>query len=171
MPGSGKSTIAKKLASKLGLKRYSAGDYRRNQANKMGLTIGQFNKLGEKEDWTDKEVDNWQAELGKKEDNFVIDGRTGFYFIPNSIKILLIVSPEKGAKRIRKGDRPEEQAQSEKEMIKLWKERFHSDVKRYKNYYNLDIYNKQNYDFVLDTTNLSKEEVFDKVVGFIESKS
>lgn len=170
MPGSGKSTMAIKLAKKLGMKRYSAGGMQREIAKSKGITITELSKLEESDPSIDKEVDEYQRKLGKTEDNFVIDGRTGFYFIPHSIKILLTVSPEEGARRIRKGNRPGEQAKSEKEMIKLWKERFDSDAKRYKKYYHIDVYDEKNYDFVLDTTNLSQEEVFRKVVEFIEKK-
>ena len=52
-PGSGKSTIAKILAEKLKLKHYSAGDFRREKAKKLCLSLEEFNKLGEKKDFTD----------------------------------------------------------------------------------------------------------------------
>ncbi|MFH1364907.1 MAG: AAA family ATPase, partial [Candidatus Aenigmatarchaeota archaeon] len=80
--GSGKSTISKLLAERLGYKHYSIGEIRRKMAVDRGMTLAELNKLGEKEDFTDKEVDKFQEELGKKEDNFVIDGRTSFHFIP-----------------------------------------------------------------------------------------
>ena len=43
----------------------------------------------------------------------------------------------------------------------------------HKNYYNLyqvDIDDPDNFDFVLDTTNLSYEEVFKEVTSFIEQR-
>ncbi|NCN22588.1 hypothetical protein GW934_03820, partial [Candidatus Falkowbacteria bacterium] len=46
------------------------------------------------------EVDEYQKKLGETEDNFIIEGRTSWYFIPNSLKIYLDVSLEEGAKRI-----------------------------------------------------------------------
>src|SRR3989338_11043792 len=109
MPGSGKTTVAKRIAKKLKLKHYSTGDLRGKIALKHRMTIDELNKLGEKEDWTDKEVDYYQKKLGKTSDNFIIDGRLGFYFIPNSIKIFLKVDLKEGAKRILKaGKRPDE---------------------------------------------------------------
>ena len=168
MPGSGKSTLTRMLARKYKLKTYSMGGMQREIAKSKGISITTLSKLEESDSAIDREVDEYQRKLGKTEDNFVIEGRTGFHFVPKSIKILLSVSPEEGARRIKKGNRPGEKAKSEKEMIKFWKERFNADAKRYKKFYNINIYNKENYDFVLDTTNLSIAEVFSKVKKFLE---
>ena len=93
-PGSGKSTVAQMLADKLSWPRYYMGGLRREAAKKRGLSLAEYNKLGETDIKTDKEVDEYQRELGEKEDNFVIEGRTSWYFIPHSLKIYLDVSPE-----------------------------------------------------------------------------
>ena len=69
-PGAGKSTVAPMLADKLGYKRYYMGGLRREAARKRGLTIEEYNKLGETDPSTDLEVDRYQEELGKKENNF-----------------------------------------------------------------------------------------------------
>ena len=71
-PGSGKSTIAKIIAKKLKYDFFSAGDYRGEMAIKKGMTIDQLNKLGEKEDWTDKQVDDELKRISKKKDNIVV---------------------------------------------------------------------------------------------------
>jgi CMP/dCMP kinase len=98
--GAGKSTIAKMLAEKLNWPRYYMGGLRRQKAKERGLTLAQYNELGEKDPATDREVDEYQKELGEKEDNFIIEGRTSWYFIPHSIKIYLDVNDEEGAKRV-----------------------------------------------------------------------
>ena len=111
--GSGKSTLAKELAKKLGWPRYYMGGLRREAAEKKGLTLAEYNKLGENNPETDKEVDEYQRELGKTQDNFIIEGRTSWYFIPHSLKIYLDTSAEVGAQRIwkdiiEKGERKNE---------------------------------------------------------------
>jgi len=170
MNGSGKSTVADIIAKKLNLKRYSTGDFRREIARKKNFSLAELNKLGEKEDWTDKQADKWQEDLGKDEDNFIIDSRLGFHFIPNSIRIFLKVNPEIGAKRIMKENRKEENFKDLKEAIKFWHERINSDILRYKRYYNIDPYELSNYEFILDTSSLTIEEVTNKVLDFIKSK-
>lgn len=169
IPGSGKSTVAKYLAKKLKLKYYGLGEMRRAIAKEKGMTLAEFNKLGEKEAWTDKLVDNFQKKL-KKRDNFIADGRLSWYFIPNSIKIFLTVKPEIGAKRIFKEKRKEEKYKSIKEELKALKERLKSDVKRYKRYYGVkNVYDLKNYDIIIDTSYLTISQMNKAVLKVINS--
>ena len=167
-PGSGKSTAAKLIAEKLGLKHYSMGDLRREMAMKAGMTLAEFNKLGEQEFFTDKKVDEYQKELGKKEDNFVIDGRLSWHFIPNSLKIFLKVKKEAGAERIFEHGRDSEKCSSLKEAVAKVEERESSDRLRYKKYYDLDPFDTKHYDFVLDTTYKTVEETSEEIANFIK---
>ena len=166
MPGSGKTSTADVIAKKLNMKRYSVGNLRREMAKKRGISLQELNKLGESQDFTDKEADEWQRQLTKK-DNFVIDGRLSYHFIPKSIKIFLYVKPEISAKRIMLEGREEEKMLSEKQALKMLKERVKSDSKRYKKYYKLNPYDKKQYDFVLDTSDLTIQETVDKILEFI----
>jgi CMP/dCMP kinase len=167
-PGSGKSSLVREIAEKLGIKRHSVGNFRREMARKRGMTLAQLNALGEKEEFTDKEADDWQINIGKTEDNFIIEGRLSYHFIPNSIKIFLDVSPQVGSRRIMHEKREEELMGHQEEAIKMWHERVDSDIKRYKKYYNINPYDKKHFDLVIDTTSLSKEETLKKVLEFIK---
>jgi cytidylate kinase len=167
MPGSGKSVIGKYLAEKLNLKFYSIGNIRRELAQKRGLTILEFNKLNED---TDTEVDNYQKELGEKESDIIVDGRLAFHFLPNSKKIFLYVTPEEAAKRIFKDQRSSESKyKSEEQIVNDIKIRTNNDKERYMKYYNINPYKKSNFDLYLDTTNLTIEEVKQKVLDFVKS--
>ena len=169
-PGSGKSTVAKNIAKELNLKHYSMGDLRGEIAKKHNLTIDELNKLGEKEDWTDKEVDDYQKELGEKEDNFIVDGWISFYFIPNSIKIFLDINLKEGAKRIFKDQRPDEERKSSiEEVYRMIKKRLDQTSDRYKKYYGVkDFTDKANYDLIIDATKLTIEQVANKVLEFVK---
>jgi len=172
--GSGKSTIAQMLSDKLAWPRYYIGGLRREAAKKKGMTLAEYNKLGETDPTTDKEVDEYQRKLGRKEDNFVIEGRTSWYLIPHSLKIYLDVSPEEGARRIfgslqKKNERNEDHGLDSLETVmESNKKRLASDNTRYQKYYNIDVYSPKNYDFYLDTTNLTPEEVFQSVYTFVK---
>jgi cytidylate kinase len=164
--GSGKTTIAKMLSAKLGWPRYYMGEIRRRKAKERGMTLAEYNKLGEVDPSTDLEIDEYQKELAKKKDNFIIEGRTSWYFMPHSLKIYFDVQEKEGAKRIF-NDLRKNAARNEDKDIKIYqnvlqslRERKKSDIKRYKKYYNIDVYNKKNYDCVIDTTNLSIHDVF-----------
>jgi len=158
-PGSGKSTVAEHLARKFHLKHLSIGDFRREMALKRGMTIEEFNKLGERQAFTDKEADNFLKSLGKK-DNLIIDTRLGWHFIPNSVKIFLKIRPEVGAERIFKhGRKSEKKYKNISEVVKANKKRVESDIKRYKKYYGLNPYTISNYDIIIDTSEMSIKEM------------
>jgi len=170
MPGSGKSTVAKILARRLRMKRYYIGELRRKMAKERGMTLDELNRLGEREAWTDKVVDDYQKELGEREDNFIIEGRTSFFLIPHSVKIFLDVDIRAGAARIfreiRKGasKRNEGDPQSLEEALKNVRERIASDRKRYKKYYNIDFLDKAHYDIVIDTTKITAARAAEKIL-------
>lgn len=175
-PGSGKSTVAQMLAEKLGWQRYYMGGLRREAAKKRGMTLAEYNKLGESDIETDKEVDEYQKELGQKKDNFIIEGRTSWYLIPHSFKIYLDVDQEEGAKRIF-GSLQKKNTRNEGENLASWqdvlasnKERMASDSRRYRQYYNIDAYDRNNYDFYLDTTNLTPDQVFSLVFKAVQER-
>ena len=88
-PGSGKSTIAKIIAKKLNLRYYSMGDIQRQIAKEKNITINELGKLEEKSDEIDKQIEEKQENLGKDEDNFILDSRLGYHYIPNSLKLFL----------------------------------------------------------------------------------
>jgi len=167
-PGSGKNTIGEILANKLKYRLYNIGDLRREIAKKMNLSLEEFNKLGESEGFTDKDVDKIIQEIGKTQDNFIVNGRLAFHFIPDSVKIFLKVSLEESAKRILKDKRTEESYKDLNEAKKGIQNIMTSDTKRYKKYYNTNCYNESNHDFVLDTTNLTKEQVLSEILNFLE---
>ncbi|MFA5155729.1 MAG: cytidylate kinase family protein [Patescibacteria group bacterium] len=167
--GSGKSTIAQMLADKLGWPRYYMGGLRREAAKKRGMTLAEYNKLGESDISTDQEVDLYQKKLGETEDNFIIEGRTSWYLIPHSFKIYLDVDFDEGAKRVfgslqKKNERNEGKDLKTIEDVKeSMHNRLASDRLRYRKYYDIDVYDLKNYDFYLDTTNLNPGQVFQAV--------
>lgn len=154
-PGSGKSTVAKKLAKDLGYKHYSTGDFMRQIAKERSISLEELSKEAEKTRYIDDRLDKRQKELGKREDDFVLDARLGFHFIPNSLKIYLKVSDEEAYKRIKKreGNIPYEKV----------KERLKSEHKRYKELYNVNYEEEENYDVVIDTNKLSVDTVINKI--------
>ena len=83
-PGAGKSTVAKLVAKKLKLKYYSIGILLRNLARKRKISLLEISKLAEKSPKIDRELDDAQIKLGKR-DNFVLDSRLGYHFVPGSI--------------------------------------------------------------------------------------
>ena len=100
-----------------------------------------------------------------------MDTRMGFSFIPDSIKIFLTVSDGEAAKRIFKEGR-----EKEKENIDFdatyenIKRRRESEKKRYMEYYKVDYEEPDNYDLVIDTTDMTIEEVVNQIIEFIKTR-
>lgn len=169
--GSGKSTVAKLLAKRLNYNHYSMGDLRRKMAKERGMNLTEFNKLGEIQDFTDKDADSYQKKLAKTEDNFTIDGRLSFHFIPDSFKIYLSARLEERAKRVFKSERDTEKFHSLEETKKAIIDREECDIRRYKEYYNINIHDDNCYNLVIDTTEKSVGQVISIILNSMKTNS
>ena len=175
-PGAGKSAVAKRLATELGWPYYSMGQLRRQAAKRRGLTLSEYNELAMTDISTDLEVDEYQAQLGQEEDNFIIDGRTSWHFIPHSYKIFLNVEPLVGAQRIfqdlqKSNERNEgDNLNSVEAVLANNYQRVANDRQRYRQYFNIDAYDLANYDEVVDTTNLDLDQVVTVVSQLVYNK-
>ena len=170
---SGKTTVSKMLAEKLKLRRYSVGDMMRELATERGVTLLELNKIAEKDQSIDKWYDQRQEALGKEEDNFIIDSRLGFKFIPHAIKILLDVEDKDAAKRVfnalpRTGEEPYKGVD---DALLALVARRKSEIKRIKKLYGINPYDKRHFDLMLDTTGKTPEQVCKEILAFLRRKS
>ena len=169
VPGAGKSTIAKLLSEKLHIPWYSMGDLRGKMAAERGLSIDEFNALGETEAFTDHEIDDYQKKIGEKETDVILEGRLSWYFVPQSFKIFLDVNEDEAAKRIfdasQKGLRKDELPFLSPDDVKIRvRTRVESDMRRYQKYYGVNYLDHSNYDLVIDTTSLSPNEIISQIL-------
>jgi len=170
-PGSGKSTLGRGIAKELGLKHYSAGDLLRKIAEDRGITVLELQELMKKDESVDKELDKRNTELGKKQDNFVIDGRLAWLFIPNSIKIFVKIDLKKAAERVyrdscqgREERRGECENKSLEKTLENMRKRMEMNQERYRKLYSVNYLDEKNYDIVVDTSKASIPETRQKVL-------
>lgn len=168
--GAGKSSIAKMLAEKLNYEYYSIGDFMREIAKKRNIHLYELSKIAEQDGSMDKEIDEKQRNLNSK-DNFVVDSRLGFYFIPDSYKVFLKVDNGKAAKRIFQDKRKEEKYKTLKETEEFMKKRLESEKLRYKQYYGIDFTDETQFDLVIDTTFKNKGEIIEEIINSILEKA
>jgi len=162
-PGSGKSTIANILKNKLNLEYIYSGLIFRNLAEKHDMSLEEFGKHCEKNPAIDKELDENQLEILKRGD-IILEGRlAGWLAFKNNIpafKIMLTADINTRAKRVVKREEGDIELRK-KEII----ERERSEAKRYKEYYDIDLFDISIYDLVIDTKNKTPEEIVDTIIN------
>lgn len=168
-PGSGKSSTAKGVASKLGYEHFSSGDLYRKMAGERGLSVEELNFAAEKQREIDLEVDELIKRIGKEKENLVMDSRMAFNWIPDSFKVFLELDPKIAAKRtfahIQKEGRASQSGSSIDEVLENTLKRRNSEQKRYQSLYNVDITDKTQFDLVVDTGVHDLNEVINIVIA------
>ena len=163
-PGSGKTTIAKILAKNRGWPHYSSGDFFRDIAKRRKLTPLQLNGLIRSDPTIDAEIDRRTQELGKKKDNFVMDSRLAFYFIPSSFKIFLDIDSREAGKRIFKQDRSSEAENTTlRKTINNLKKRLRNETRDYLDRYNVDYTRPSHYNLFIDTSHIGIPEILTRI--------
>jgi len=170
LPGSGKSTVKRLLALKLGYQMLSTGDFVRDMAHTRNLTLEEFNDLIINDKTLDEEIDARLIALEEDGDRFVVDSHLAFHFIPSAFSVLLTVSLEKSAERIFLDSHAESRIKSGDTMQTLEEarertaRRIQNHVERYQKHYGVNPYHPESYDFIIDTETYTPEEVAEKVV-------
>jgi CMP/dCMP kinase len=165
--GSGKGTVSKLLADKLGYEYISIGNMKRELATAMDMTISEFNKEGEKPENREK-FDLKYEEYQKKLDvnsNIILDSRLWFYCQPDAFKVYLDVSDEEAARRIfNDKDRKGDAYVSLQAVQEATNQRNIDDAKRYKELYGIDIRDMKNFDLVVNTDGKTPQNVADEII-------
>jgi cytidylate kinase len=175
MAGSGKSTVAKKLAKKYELKYYSGGDALKALAIEDGykpLKCGwwetgegrRFLEKREKNPKFDELVDKKLLELAKQ-GNVVLDSWTMPWLIEKGFKIWLEASAEKRAERIARRD-----GISVKEALLALKNKEDLTKVIYKKIYGFGLGEDfKPFHLILDTDGLKAEEVFQVLCAVMDN--
>lgn len=172
--GSGKGTLASLLSKKLHYPYYSVGGMRRAIAKERGMTMEEFNRIGERQSYTDRMADRRAQRLGRIHPNLIMEGRMAWYFMPKSIKVFLDVTLREAARRIH-ADRTEirkhdSHATTLRERIAVLRRREASDRFRFKKHYGVDPYDRKKFDIVINTSPLTPQQVLQKVLDYIRKQ-
>jgi CMP/dCMP kinase len=166
MAGTGKSTLSKKLAEKYHLSCYSGGDALKELANAEGYDSSRqgwwespeglkFLKERANDPKFDKAVDTKLIEYAQQ-GNVLLDSWTMPWLLKDGFKIWLLASPEKRAARVAERDNI-----TFNEALKVLKEKENRTKAIYKKLYGFSLgEDLAPFDLVLDTDNLSADEVF-----------
>jgi CMP/dCMP kinase len=158
--GSGKTTVARRLAGMIGVEPLSIGSIQRQLAQARGVSTLELNQLAETDTTIDREIDSYQMNLPPG--NVVAEARLAWHFIADTLKVYLYISDYEAARRIVRAKRSDETYESSDPLESIIARR-RSEASRFQKYYGVDIDDLNNYDLVIDTTQASIDEVVRKV--------
>ena len=175
MAGTGKSTLAKKLAQKYDLKYYSGGDALKALATEEGRNVSSngwwespeglaFLRQREKDPQFDKAVDSKLLEYAQQ-GNMLLDSWTMPWLLKTGFKIWLLASIEKRAERVAQRDKI-----TVKDALRILKEKEAGTKAIYQKLYGFTLgEDYAPFNLVLDTDNLNAEEVFQVLCKVLDS--
>ena len=164
--GSGKSTVGKLLAEILHYEYLSTGSVQRNIAGEMGISTLELNILTEKLSEIDDRIDAYTKALKDLGENYIVDSRLAWHFIPSSFKVYLQCKIEVAAERILQDKKRKSEKKHKKTSDTLDQiiDRRASEKRRFFQKYNIDYTDLSNYDFIMDTSNLDPKQVSDEMI-------
>ena len=163
-PGSGKSTLSRKLSVKLGMELISMGDIFRKCAEDRCMCLAEYGLLAKSNSDIDREIDEMQKRIAKEKDNIILEGRLSGFLVDADLKVWLKAPLEVRAERIAKREnKPVQVAMAETA------EREECERERYLGYYNIDIKDLSVYDIVIDSSRWGAEEIGEIVLKAIEN--
>ena len=163
LPGSGKTTVARLLAQRLGLPHIYAGDLYRRAAVERGVSLEEFNALCEQDHSIDRALDAKMAEYARQ-GTAVLEGRlAGFIAVQEgteALKVFLTASDDVCAQRVAQREDRDWRA-----VLELNRARQRSDTMRYRVIYGFDLNDTSIYDLVLNSDNQTPEALAEQILA------
>ncbi len=159
-PGSGTSTLVEKLANEYSWQSLNGGDIFRKEAKDRNLTVGQFSELCKTNLDVDKSLDEiLKKEIENPDGAEIIESRLSGWWAHlmevDCLRVWVNVSPEECARRIQK----REGGKFDDRLV-LSQQRQIDDKERYRILYDIDLDDMSPYSLIIDTDDISAEEVF-----------
>jgi cytidylate kinase len=145
--GTGKSSLADRMAKHFKLRRVSAGVIFRGLAKERGMSLEEFSKFAEGNEEIDRELDARQK-IEAEKGNLVMDGQLAAWMAGeySDFNILLLASLEERVRRISDRDCTDYDYANNETVVREKSER-----ERYKEYYAIDVADLSIYDLIINT--------------------
>ena len=163
----GKTEVAKIISERLGYDLYKASTSFRELARQKNMSLVEFSRYVDKNPDIDKQVEMNTKEKVQNSNKIVIDARLGFYIAPEAFKVYMTSVLEVASKRLYEASKTrgkEEQYNSIEEAHDAILAREELEKERYLELYDVDIHDLSNYDYVIDTSDLTPEEAANRII-------
>ncbi len=158
--GTGKSTLARLLSEKLNWDYISAGNYFRDWYKRKGMDVSKVYGIPEEEDR--KMEADFKKEMAEKSDT-IFESRLAGWLAKDyseTLKVLCTVDESEAYKRVAGRD-----SVSVEDAEKLSKQRASDLADKFNKLYGVsDFLDPKYFDLVIDTTNLTPDQVLEKVL-------
>lgn len=173
MSGTGTSTIAKMLAERLELKKYSGWDMQRMNAADKNMTIEEYDNYLKQHPELDNAIEERQKVIWETEDNFVLESRIWWSVVPDAFKIKLACELDERIRRITTDDK--QRIAHTKDNFENTKQKTLAREQTYQTRFNelyaiKDWNADEHFDLVIDATIAKPDEIIEKILEVINNK-
>jgi predicted cytidylate kinase len=166
-PGSGKTTVCKLLAGRLGVEYIISGNVFRSMAQRLHLSLAEFGRLANEDPKDDRLIEEEMVRAAREKEDVVLEGRLAAHNLARhgipAFKVYLDAPPRIRAERI------VEREQGDVHLaMKEMHEREECEAQRYRIWYGIDLSDMSVYDLVVDTSTLGPEKIVDLILNRME---
>ncbi len=162
LPGSGTSTVARSVATRLGLDHLDGGTVFRSMAAERGVSLAEFARIAEADDSIDRALDDRLIERAQVGDVLLESRLAGWLATRAALRALRIwIHCDEVERARRVGGRDGHDAD---EALTHNQEREASERTRYLDFYDIDLQDLSIYDLVVDSTATAPEAIVDQIV-------
>ena len=163
LPGSGTSTVARTVASRLGLHHLDGGTVFRALAAERGLSLADFARIAEDDDSIDRALDD-RLVARAAEGDVLIESRLAGWLATRAelaaLRIWIHCDEVERARRVGARD-----GHDTDEALATNQEREASERTRYLAFYGIDLTDLSIYDVVIDSTSTPPDQIIEQLVA------
>lgn len=163
LPGSGTSTVARTVATRLGLDHLDGGTVFRTLASERGVSLAEFARIAEADDSIDRALDDRLVDRARDGDVLLESRLAGWLATRAALRALRIwIHCDEVERARRVGGRDGHEAA---EALATNQEREASERTRYLGFYGIDLQDLSIYDLVVDSTSTPPEAIVEQIVA------
>ncbi len=160
---SGKTTVARELANRLGYRFVSIGELFRRVAEKRGVSLIELHRIAENDFSIDRAVDEESIKEARK-GNVVVEGHLSAWILKDLADVKIYLKADLNTRAQRLSGRDNKTLVDAINEIRIREE---SNRKRYLAIYGIDINDLSIFDLIIDTTYIKADKVVDLVYNYV----